>query len=87
MQHIRLTICTLLAAAAMAAGPAFANTCQTDGGLTCPTGMPIEGYCECTSHGVTQGGTVVQAAVPRQSRRMPPPDCRATPQAPGCPHP
>jgi hypothetical protein len=35
-----------------------ANLCQA-GKLTCATTMPVGGYCECTSHGATQDGTVV----------------------------
>ena len=70
----------LLATAALAGGPASANTCRTDSGKICPTGMPVEGYCECAG----QGGTVVTSA-PRQAPRHAP-DCRATPEAPGCPH-
>ncbi len=75
-----LLACTLLAGIGLAR-PANANVCQTDSGKTCATGMPIEGYCECSG----QGGTVVQAAATRHmSRRMSHADCGKDPQAPGC---
>ncbi len=74
-----------LLATPFAGGPALANMCQADGGLTCATGMPIDGYCECTSHGVTRGGTVV-ASMPHRVRPVSKPNCTANPQAPGCPH-
>jgi len=72
----------VLALAALASGPASANTCQA-GKLTCATTMPVDGYCECKSHGMTQDGTVVSAPVHR------PPNataggCGAHPDAPGC---
>ncbi len=76
----------LLAATLLAAAPASANMCQAEGGLTCQTGMPIDGYCECTAHGVTRGGTVVGATAPRPARRAPKADCAASQDAPGCPH-
>ena len=50
-----------------ACGPAFAGTCQTDSGLTCPSQMPVEGYCECNVHGTNVGGTVVSPAFPAHS--------------------
>lgn len=76
-----LLACTLLAGVAFAA-PANANVCRTDGGRTCATGMPIDGYCQCG----TEGGTVVQAAVAprRMTHSMSHPDCGKNPQAPGC---
>ncbi len=77
-----LLACTLLAGLA-AAAPANANVCRTDAGKTCATGMPIDGYCECSG----QGGTVVQAAMApsHMTHRVSHPDCQANPQAPGCP--
>lgn len=78
----RLLAGALLVSAAFVSAPVSANTCQADG-MTCPTGMPVEGYCECTAHGVTKSGTVigVSGRAPRQAPRT---DCRATPDAPGC---
>lgn len=77
----------LVAIATIAGGPALANTCQADDGTTCATGMPIDGYCQCHVHGMTKDGTVIPAAQQRSSRPVSRPDCRVTPQAPGCPHP
>ncbi len=85
MRLTSVLTCALLAATALAGGQASANTCQAEG-ITCPTSMPIDGYCECKAHGVTKDGTVVRASQPRPSRHVPGPDCHATPQAPGCPH-
>jgi len=74
--------CAVLAVAALAAGPASANTCQTDK-LTCATTMPVDGYCECTSHGMTQDGTVVSTPARRPANATAG-GCGAHPQAPGC---
>jgi hypothetical protein len=63
--------------------PAFANTCQTDR-MTCATTMPAEGYCECTAHGTTEGGTVVSKPVPHHRMNSTSGGCGAHPDAPGC---
>jgi hypothetical protein len=73
----------LLAAATIVDGPAFANTCQTDT-MTCATNMPIDGYCECTSRGNTEGGTVVSKPVSRRPANAKTGGCGANPSAPGC---
>ena len=73
----------LLATATVFGAPAFANTCQTDH-MTCPTTMPIDGYCECTGHGTTEGGTVVSKATSRRPASAKPGGCGAHPEAPGC---
>ena len=62
MRTIGYFACALAANAVLAIGPALAATCQA-GGLTCATTMPPGGYCECTAHGNTEGGTVVTVAV------------------------
>jgi len=72
----------LIAAMALAGGQARANTCQADK-LTCPTTMPVGGYCECTSHGTTQGGTVT-APAPHEHYNSTAGGCGANPGAPGC---
>jgi hypothetical protein len=64
MGRIGLLACALVAAAPFAFSPAVAGTCQTDNGATCPTTMPVEGYCECNIHGVNTGGTVTSNAFP-----------------------
>ena len=61
MKPLGYLAAALITAIALAGGHALANTCQADR-LTCPTAMPVGGYCECTSHGTTQGGTVTTPA-------------------------
>jgi hypothetical protein len=73
----------LLAAASFAGGSAFANVCET-GKLTCATTMPIDGYCECTAHGVTEDGTVVARPSSSQRVNATAGGCGAHPTAPGC---
>ena len=75
----------VLAAATLAGAPArAANICQTDN-LTCATTMPVGGYCECTSHGNTQDGTVVPKSAPGHKVNSTAGGCGAHPNAPGCP--
>ena len=63
--------------------PALANMCRAEN-LTCPTTMPVDGYCECTSHGVTKDGTVV-AAPPRHAHiNATAGGCGVNPNSPGC---
>ncbi len=73
----------LMTAAALAGGHALANTCRTDK-LTCPTAMPVDGYCECTSHGTTEGGTVDATHAPHDHYNATPGGCGVNPNAPGC---
>ena len=68
----------LFAAAAIPSAPAFANTCQA-GRLSCPTTMPIDGYCECTAHGTTEGGTVVSKPAAHRPANATPGGCGAHP--------
>lgn len=68
---------------ALGATPALANSCQTEH-MMCPTSMPIDGYCECTAHGNTEGGTVIPARVPRQHTNAAPAGCGAHPNDAGC---
>jgi hypothetical protein len=69
----------------MAAGaPArAANVCQANT-LSCATTMPIGGYCECTSRGTTQDGTVVAKAPAGHRTNSNAAGCGARPDAPGC---
>ena len=86
MRSIGYPTCMLLATVALTGGPAFANICQT-ARFTCPTTMPIDGYCECTAHGVTEDGTVVASAKSHRSDHRASATaggCGANPQAPGC---
>ena len=49
----------------------------------CSTTMPIGGYCECTAHGATHGGTVVNTPAKRPINSTAG-GCGAHPEAPGC---
>ena len=70
------------ALAAIAFGSAHAAVCQA-GRLTCATTMPVGGYCECTSHGATGGGTVIKAP-PKTHLNFTACGCGAQPSSPGC---
>jgi hypothetical protein len=83
MRYTRHLIAALIAASALASGPAFANSCQA-GPAMCPTAMPIGGYCECTMRGKTEGGTVVSPPATRQPANAGTGGCGAHPNAPGC---
>jgi hypothetical protein len=83
---MRLTINLALAlftAAEFASGAAQANVCQA-GKLTCATTMPVGGFCECTSGGTTQDGTVVSKPAPRRKVNSTAGGCGSQPNAPGC---
>ncbi len=74
----------LFTLAGLAAGPATAaNICHAET-LSCPTAMPIGGYCECTAHGTTQSGTVVSKPAPHHKTNATAGGCGAHPGAPGC---
>ena len=73
------------ATVSLAVSPVDAATCQA-GGLTCSTTMPAGGYCECTSRGNTQAGTVVEKATSSHHGQSGATagGCGAHPDAPGC---
>ena len=73
----------VLAAVMLTAGPAAANVCRAER-LTCVTTMPVGGYCECTSRGVTEGGEVVGRTDPGHPVNATSGGCGAQPNAPGC---
>jgi hypothetical protein len=75
----------VLALGLLAGGTAHAekNMCQA-GNLTCPTTMPVGGFCECTSHGDTKDGTVVKKPAPNRHVNASAGGCGAQPGAPGC---
>ena len=73
----------LLAALPLASASAGINICQA-GKLTCGTTMPVGGYCECTSHGNTQDGTVVSKPAPHRKVNSTAGGCGVEPGAPGC---
>ena len=82
MRSIRNLTFALFAATAFVGGPAYANMCQA-GKLSCATAMPVDGYCECTSHGTTESGTSV-AKLSRMPSNSTAGGCGAHPNAPGC---
>jgi hypothetical protein len=55
--------CALLAVGF--AAPAYASMCRIDSGATCPSAMPVGGYCECNVHGQNVGGTIVSGGYSR----------------------
>ncbi|WP_158747054.1 hypothetical protein [Acidisphaera sp. L21] len=79
---IHLTFAIVMATG-VAGTPAFANSCQA-GRLMCATAMPAGGYCECTSHGATESGTVVDRPMSRRPVNAKAGGCGAHPDAPGC---
>ncbi len=80
----RAVLGVALLVASSAAGPAVAaNMCQAEN-LTCATTMPVGGYCECTSRGQTQSGTVVERPVRGKRVNSTAGGCGAQPNAPGC---
>lgn len=83
MRRIRHLSYFILAASALAGGPALAGVCQTDR-LICATTMPVGGYCECTAHGTTEDGTVVSKPTRRQPLNSTAGGCGSQPNAPGC---
>ena len=72
-----------LVIAGLSAGPAYAAVCQA-GRLTCATTMPVGGYCECTSRGATEGGSVVSKAPAKTPVNSTAGGCGAQPNSPGC---
>jgi len=60
-----------------------ANFCRTEH-MTCATTMPVEGYCECRSHGVTEDGTVGPVRPPHSRINATAAGCGTSPNAPGC---
>ena len=80
----RLYLLLALFAAASIGHPASAaNICQAER-LSCATTMPVGGYCECTSRGTTESGTVASRAAPRRSVNSTAGGCGSAPGAPGC---
>jgi hypothetical protein len=72
----------LALAGLLSAGPALANMCVAEN-LSCPTKMPVGGFCECTAHGQTKDGTVMEKA-PAHKSNSTAGGCGAQPNAPGC---
>ena len=82
MKPLRYLAAVLITAMPLAGGAALANTCRTDK-LTCPTAMPVGGYCECTSRGTTEGGEVTPPAA-HEHYNAGTGGCGTNPSAPGC---
>jgi hypothetical protein len=82
MRSLSYLAVALLTATVLSSGPAFANTCQTDK-LMCPTAMPVDGYCQCTSHGMTEDGTVIPPTAHAHYNASTG-GCGVNPHAPGC---
>ena len=72
----------LALAGLLSAGPALANVCVAEN-LSCPTKMPVGGFCECTAHGQTKDGTVAAKAPDRKTNATAG-GCNAQPNSPGC---
>jgi hypothetical protein len=83
MRSIALAAATLGFVATLSGGAALAAVCQTDR-LLCATTMPVDGYCECSAHGATEGGTVVPKGPPHQAINATAGGCGAHPKSPGC---
>jgi hypothetical protein len=83
MKQVYYLAATLVVASTIGPAVALANVCQA-GKLICPTTMPIGGYCECTSHGVTKDGTVVESRGQHAHINGTAGGCGAHPNSPGC---
>ncbi len=83
MRRIRCLAFAVLAAAPFAAGAAHAASCQAEH-MMCATAMPVGGYCECTAHGATESGTVVNRPMSRRPVNATAGGCGTQPNAPGC---
>lgn len=79
MRSIALAAATL----GILAGPALATVCQTDH-MVCASTMPVDGYCECSTHGTTEGGTIVLKAPAHHAINATSGGCGTQPHSPGC---
>jgi hypothetical protein len=84
MRLISYSGVALLAVVMLGGGASAANICHA-GNLTCATTMPVDGYCECTAHGVTKDGTVIPKPAPHAPVNSTAAGCGAHPGTPGCP--
>jgi hypothetical protein len=83
MRFTGLLTAALLATGVLATTPAFAaNVCKAER-LSCATTMPVGGFCQCTSKGTTEDGTVMPSGA-RSKLNATGAGCGATPNAPGC---
>ena len=82
MKIAGFAIAAFLAAAPLGGAAFAANMCQA-GKLSCATTMPVGGFCQCTSGGATESGTVTEDAAPARPNSTAG-GCGANPSAPGC---
>ncbi len=83
MRRVAHLAFSILAATMFFKSPALANICRAET-LTCATTMPVGGYCECTSRGTTEDGTVVTGRQPGHPVNSTAGGCGSQPNAPGC---
>lgn len=83
MRRVAYLAFAIIASTALCQGAALANICRAEK-LTCVTTMPVGGYCECTSHGTTEDGTVVSGPQSHRPVNSTSAGCGAQPNAPGC---
>ena len=83
MSRLNYVTAVLTAAMMLGGGQALAKVCQADN-LTCPTTMPVDGYCECHAHGTAKGGTVVPTPPPHTKINATAGGCGTNQNAPGC---
>lgn len=83
MKHLGYLAAALLLTSTIDPDAARANVCRADN-MSCPTTMPVGGYCECTAHGVTKDGTVAASTDHHGHINAMAGGCGAHPNAPGC---
>ncbi len=84
MRFTGILTAALLATGLLSAAPAFAaNVCKAEH-LSCATTMPVGGFCQCTTRGNTEDGTVTPAGTTRSRLNATGAGCGANPNAPGC---
>jgi len=83
IMRIALYVAAPLLAMVSGGSAVAANICRAEK-MTCATNMPVDGYCECTAHGVTQGGTVVSGSRRTRPLNATAGGCGDHPGAPGC---
>ncbi|HUN42672.1 MAG TPA: hypothetical protein VMU81_20445 [Acetobacteraceae bacterium] len=83
MDNLGYAAAVFAAVVMLSGGAALANVCQTDH-MMCGTTMPIDGYCECHTHGNSEGGTVVSKLPPHSRMNATAGGCGTNPNSPGC---
>jgi hypothetical protein len=75
--------CAIFGLAAASSAAYAVNICKTET-MSCATTMPVGGYCECTSKGNTEGGSVTPKPAPHTKINATAGGCGVHPNAPGC---